>query len=125
MRLFLRYPLLLSCLLATPLAWGDCPELVQNGDFESGTSAPWSLYSDLGSFYSDEVVEDSYTPGNLFFEFDYTEDGQELGLYDAGMTQPVNLVQGASYRLTFWARGDDQWSYPSNGISPGHVSIAE
>jgi len=119
-----RRRVLVASLLFSPFALSDCPQLLLNGDFETGDPSPWTLYGAF--FYGDAIVEDEFNEGNLLYEFDYSEDGEERELWEAGMQQAVEVTAGSTYRLTFWARGDDEYSSSGpDGESPGYVTVAD
>src|SRR5690242_14748383 len=123
MHIRLRPRIFFTTLLLSPLALADCPELLSNGDFETGDATGWTYYPS-DSFYSFGVEDDPYTPNNQFLEFDYSEMGETREIWDAGLQQGVTLTEGATYRLTFWARGDDMYGDGSS-VSPGYVTVAE
>jgi len=111
---------LVAALLLSPAALADCPELLTNGDFETGSPAPWMLVGE--DFNFSDVVEDDFTPLNEFFVFGYQRASSGAGdVWEAGLEQAVSVTAGATYRLSFWARGDDS----SDLISPGYATIAE
>ena len=122
MRLRTLSKFLISTFLLTPLALADCPELLTNGDFESGTTSGWSYYSDGGHYFSYAIVADPYTAGNEYLELDYEASGSNYDMFDAGIQTNVSVTAGETYRLTFYARGDDFYG-DGNGLSDGHVSV--
>lgn len=125
MRAWLRPRILLTTFLFSPLALSDCPELLTNGDFESGSPSPWGLIGG-DTFLGDDVIPDPYTPDNLFYEIRYRDYETVRTVWDGGLQQAVTLTEGASYVLTFWARGDDAVDPDTfDDTSPGWVSVEE
>ena len=87
----------------TPTMPPACQELLVNGDFESGTLAPWNAYGPIG-----------LGPGHA------STYGARLGDVDNGegeLGQEVNIPAGAHpVTLSFWWRVDSNREQPNDGV---------
>lgn len=109
MRLRSSWLLVAVAPLVSTLASADCPELLTNGSFESfnASNIPtnWTFATpDDFAVMSRAVAADPYTPGNHYLQLDIQAFEDEPWASDAQLSQNVTLVNGATYRLSFWAR---------------------
>lgn len=104
-RPFSRLLFALTPLTLASLAGADCPQFVANGGFESGTTG-WSIAAYYDASVSVSVDADPATLGNHYLSLQVLADPSYFWQSDVEMSQDFSaeLVEGATYRLRFWAR---------------------